>query len=239
MNKKSKYNSTRNIILVTVAFSVLNLVLLLLNLDITFLFGASLPFYGAYIAIVYADIIWGIIALVSLIALVGCWFLCKDRILGLILAIGYFLIDILFLLWLVDFDIAIIAGELIFHVIIIGYLVYAIILFPKQKGAETEFLVEAEEKINRTPIAPAEEVKARIFLEDDILGKHVIYRRVKPFNQLVIDGNVYDEYKAVVEFPHELKAEIDNHIYSAGIDKTSMMYLAIDGERVKIKRRLI
>ena len=54
-----------------------------------------------------------------------------------------------------------------------------------------------------------------------------------------VNPNVYDEYKAVVEMPHELKAQIDDHIYEAGCDTSSMMYLAIDGERVKINRRLI
>ena len=52
-------------------------------------------------------------------------------------------------------------------------------------------------------------------------------------------AKVYDEYKAVMEFPHELKANIDGHIYKAGTDGSSMMFLAIDEERVKTKRRWI
>ena len=239
MNKKTKYNRARNIVLVVAAVTVLNIVMVALGMDTMFLFSASIPFYSTYITLMYADIFWAVIALVSLFALLGCWILSKERIIGLVLAIIYFIIDALYLLWLVDFEIGLIVGELIFHAIIIADIVYAICLFPKQKSMEEELLGETAERINHAPIGHAEDVKARIFLEDDILGRHVVYRRVKSVNQLVIDGNVYDEYKAVVEMPHELKAQIDDHIYEAGGDTSSMMYLALDGERVKIKRRLI
>lgn len=239
MNKKSKYNSARNIILVVVALTIINIITVALGLDSIYIFSASIPLYSAYASISTGYISGYIIATVALSALIGCWFLSKDRILGLILAIVYFVAELLFELWVVDFEIVIIIGELIGHGMIIAYLVYSICIFPKQKSMEDELLRDITEKINSTPIGLAEDVKARIFLEEDILGRHVVYRRVKSVNQLVIDGNVYDEYKAVVEMPHELKAQIDNHIYEAGCDRTSMMYLAIDGERVKIKRRLI
>ena len=239
MDKQKRFNNARNIILVVLLCTIASIAMIAVGSDTMFLFSASIPFYFAIEAILYEFIFGYVIAVVSSLALVGCWFLAKDRILGLVLAIVYFILDSLFLLWLFDFELSIIAGELLFHAIIISYLVYGIIIFPKQKSLEDELLGEITEKANTTPIGYAEDVKARIFLEDDILGRHVVYRRVKSVNQLVIDGKVYDEYKAVMELPHELKANIDGHIYKAGTDGSSMMFLAIDEERVKIKRRWI
>ena len=57
-------------------------------------------------SILYEFILGYVIAVVSLLALVGCWLLAKERILGLVLAIVYFILDSLFLLWLFDFELS-------------------------------------------------------------------------------------------------------------------------------------
>jgi hypothetical protein len=81
-------------------------------------------------------------------------------------------------------------------------------------------------------------VKARILLEADALGHAIVYRRVKRVNELVIDGRVYDEMEALVEFAHSLKAQIDGHTIEVGFDGWVHSYLKIDGQTVGRKRRL-
>ena len=83
------------------------------------------------------------------------------------------------------------------------------------------------------------EVKARVFLEYEIFGHKIIYRRVKKTNELIVDGNVYDEYIARMEFWHTLNASVDGHLFSAGIlQMTSRSFIAVDGKIVKEKIRI-
>ena len=152
MNEKSKYNRARNIILVIVALTIINIITVALGLDSIYIFISSITLYSEYASISTGYISGYIIATVALSALIGCWFLSKERILGLILAIVYFAVELLFELWAVDFEIGIIIGELIGHGMIIAYLVYAICVFPKQKSMEDELLGEVTEKINSTCI---------------------------------------------------------------------------------------
>ena len=71
---------------------------------------------------------------------------------------------------------------------------------------------------NSTPLRVASmDVKFRVLLQANVLGHDVVYRRVKSTNELVIDGNVYDEYTKKLEFDHVLSANIDGHIIAAGM----------------------
>ena len=81
-------------------------------------------------------------------------------------------------------------------------------------------------------------IKHRVLLQADIEGRSVVYRRVKNVNELVVDGNVYAEYKAVMEFPHTLFAKIDGKLISAGYDDFNS-YISVDGNYVVRKPRLI
>ena len=89
-------------------------------------------------------------------------------------------------------------------------------------------------------LRPAEtNVKERIFLETDTAGHHVCYRRVGRVNELVIDGFVYDEYVKLMEFSHELSADVGGYNITAGFDsKTAESYIAVDGICIDKKRRL-
>lgn len=48
-----------------------------------------------------------------------------------------------------------------------------------------------------------------------------------------------DEYEALVEQPHALKARIEGHTIEAGCNIKSQIYLSVDGEIIKKKFRLI
>ncbi len=82
------------------------------------------------------------------------------------------------------------------------------------------------------------DVKARILLEAQALGHTITYRRVKRVNELVIDGNVYDEIEALIETAHTLNAQIDGHLIEVGYDGSIRSYLKVDGQMTAKKIRL-
>ena len=81
--------------------------------------------------------------------------------------------------------------------------------------------------------------KSRILLEAKVEGYEICYRRVKNVNELVINGLVYDEKKAVIEFPHTLSALVDGHTIEAGLSDDSYSYIMFDEECLINKQRLI
>lgn len=83
------------------------------------------------------------------------------------------------------------------------------------------------------------DVKSRTLLEASVQGYQICYRRVKSTNELVINGRVYDEVKAVIEFKHKLCAQLDGHHIEAGLDHQDYSYILFDGELIKEKKRLI
>ena len=82
-------------------------------------------------------------------------------------------------------------------------------------------------------------VKSKILLEATV-GKYVIcYRRVKSVNELVINGDVYDERKGIFEFEHTLSAAIDGHRIEAGLRNEGYSFISFDGKRIARKKRVI
>lgn len=82
-------------------------------------------------------------------------------------------------------------------------------------------------------------VKSKILLEATVEEYKICYRRVKTVNELIVNGNVYDENKGIIEFEHNLVAVIGDHKIEAGLDKDSYSYIVFDGERIAEKRRII
>lgn len=82
-------------------------------------------------------------------------------------------------------------------------------------------------------------VKSRILLEATAGIYEICYRRVKSVNELVVNGRVYDEMKAVIEFEHKLCAVIDGHKIEVGYDDESYSYIMFDGKTIKRKKRWI
>ena len=83
------------------------------------------------------------------------------------------------------------------------------------------------------------EAKHRILLEYNDDDLKVIYRRVGKVNELVVNGKVYAEYKALIEFEHKLRANVGGHLIEAGLDKENRSYLEIDGKLVEYKLRVV
>ena len=83
--------------------------------------------------------------------------------------------------------------------------------------------------------------RGRVLLEAKKDKYEIVYRRLKKVNELIVNGKVYDEMKAVLEVEHVLSAEIDGHKIEAGLEggTYSYSYLRFDGETLAEKRRVI
>lgn len=79
--------------------------------------------------------------------------------------------------------------------------------------------------------------KHKVLLQTRRLNYDICYRRVKHTNELVINGNVYDELEGIFEYPHALKAWIDGHYIVASYTGTHSV-ISVDGENVAKKSDL-
>ena len=242
-NNKTTYDHSRSNLLIAILFTILNIALIFLETDTMFLFSTTIPYYFALAGWYFESIIELVIGIVMIAVLLVFWIISKKHRIGLIISFIYFIIDTIFMLWLYDFQFdASMIIDLLFHVWIMFYLVSGIMYKGNQKEHVEEIIIEVNDNIDSTQssnyLRIAEDVKAKIFLEEYIMGKHVVYRRVKTVNELVINGKVYDEYEALVERPHNLQAKINGHLIEVGIAATSQMYISVDKEIIKKKLRL-
>lgn len=258
-SNKNGYEVARGNLLAVILFTVLNVVFIFLESDTMFLFSATIPYFCASIGYWWGLYGYFVVTGVVLLIYLACWYFSKKHKAWLIVALVMFIIDTIFMLWAYgfEFDTSMIV-DLVFHIWVLFYLVGGVMYRGNnQKNIEkNDFVVDEmnsfqkkdfvfdeqkdiEKVENSSYLRLADDVKARIFLEEDILGKHVVYRRVNTINELVINGKVYDEYEALVERPHALRANINGHLIEAGISGTSQMYLSVDGEVIKKKMRWI
>lgn len=94
--------------------------------------------------------------------------------------------------------------------------------------------------IDTPPLRNADKVKKeKILLSASVEDFCVIYRRIGFVNELVVNGKIYDEMKAVLEFSHNLLAVIDGHAIEAGCSDDACCYIRFDGQTVAEKRRWI
>ena len=110
----------------------------------------------------------------------------------------------------------------------------------KNKAERIRLHGDKESIFNTTYIRYANsETKHRILLEHNDDDLKIIYRRVGRVNELVVNGKVYAEYKALIEFDHKLRANVGGHLIEAGLDKENRSYLEIDGKLVEYKLRIV
>ena len=171
----------------------------------------------------------------------------KNKVGWFIFALVIFVIDTVGMLWSNGLGVEGIV-DIIFHVWVIVSLALGINAYFKLKklsveeveNTEIEQNVEEQESLEDSVILRIADtnVKARILLESNVQGHLVTYRRVKRVNELVVDGNVYDEIEVLVEFAHSLKAQIDGHLIEVGFDGKFHSYLKVDGQIVAKQLRL-
>ena len=264
-NLYTQYNNCINNLLLVVGFSVINVVLLLTNANSYFLFSAFIPYfaidYGMYFCGMYPeeyyydvpDMVFedksllGIciaIAVVVILAYLLCWYLAKKKKLGAVIAaLVFFIIDTVAMLWLTGFSMDSII-DILMHVWVLSYLVFAIVTYVKIKKSPSEEAFDelAEMQVcddgNSPVLRMAEDTKCRVFIETETKGMHIVFRRVKRTNELVINGCVYDEYVALAEFAHTLTAFVDGHKVEAMYDGSASVKIFVDSELVAKKMRI-
>lgn len=266
----NKYSAARSNLLIVVAFSLVNILMLATNSGTYFLFSASVPYLltdigmglcgmyppeyyegleGMYILDKSVFVILLVISLLILGVYLICWIFSKKKCGFLITALVLFSIDTVVML--LSYGLSSIV-DLVFHVWIIVILSIGINAhFKLKKLPQEEKVIEGEfneisengeanpalsDSVALRPVDPT--VKARIFIEYEMYGYQITYRRVKRTNELVINGYVYAEYTALMEMPHMLNANLGGHSFAAGMDgTTSRSIMMVDGMIVKTKMR--
>lgn len=186
------------------------------------------------------------------------WFMSKKNRVGwLIFALVFFGLDTLGMLIFNGFAAESII-DIVFHAWIIYYLVVGIIAHNKLRNypyedepvmayenavpqAEAAEGVEPESvSVQNSPILRKadKDVKHRVLLQKRMFNMDICYRRVKRVNELVINGNVYDEFEALAEPAHTLEAYVDGHHIEAIYNGTHSI-INVDGQKVASKVRII
>ncbi len=260
---ESKYKNSTHNLLVVALLTLVNIVLLITQADRYFLFSAYVPyalvnygmfFCGMYPAEYYGDttglLFWDksffvvavVLAALIILLYILCWIFSKKNKVGwMIFALVFFVADTaLMLLDTIDFSAAIL--DIVLHAWVIISLIIGIVNYYKLKklpAEPAEALVENEEKVDSEMLRMADMgEKFRVIAEADASGYNIVYRRVKRTNELVINGRVYDEYIALIEFAHTLNARVGGHDIVAQFDNSGNVYIIVDGEIVAKKKRI-
>lgn len=123
-------------------------------------------------------------------------------------------------------------------VVLVGLflIVYALLDTRHKKKQEKK---RTQRPVAKIPLRPAASGRARILLEAQKGEYNICYRRIKCTNELVINGEVYDEIKAVIEFKHSLCAIVDGNKIEAGYTADDHSYISFNGRRIAKKKRWI
>lgn len=237
------YASARSNLLLAIILTVVNIVLFFAESGTMLLFSVSVPYYAVFIGFLFDALEIGIgVAAVVLIAYLLCWLFSKKNSGWLVVAAVLFAVDTLAMagLYLLMEDMSGIMDAVI-HICVMYYLVVGIRAAAQLKKLPevTQEMVTEENALaeNSTPLRPADvDVKHRVLLESEYGRHQVCYRRVGKVNELVIDGQVYDEYEARMEMPHSLTARIGGHTFEVGYGN-SRSYFFVDGQQIESKIR--
>lgn len=266
---KAKYQNSLASLYLIVIFTSINIVSVILGSSYYFLFSSTIPYVLVSLGIVLCGILPGeeyvnyqifdesafiifILVALSLVCLylLSAIFAKQQKVGWLIFALVFFCLDTILMFLYFGFTIDIFI-DLAFHVYVIVSLSIGIYTHFKlkklppeeQNPQETQQAPEtSNEQTEDSPILrPADlTVKSRILLEATYLNHTIVYRRVKKTNELIIDGNVYAEYTAKLEFDHSLVANLDGHTIVAGLySMGTRSFIAIDGILIKQKIRWI
>jgi len=127
-----KFETSRKNLLWVAIFSVVNILLMLLRANITFLFSASFPVLVIELGQILSEelgyspllLIAAIISFVSISLYAVCYFLAKKHRVFILVALILFSIDTLFLIWIITlgFELSILL-DVAFHIWILYYLI--------------------------------------------------------------------------------------------------------------------
>ena len=243
---ENKYKIARTNLLLMLIFTVLNILLLFTESDMMWLFSATIPYYAAIFGIISEDMAFLIVNLViagiCLLAYLICWIFSKKHYGFMIAALVMFALDTLVLvgLGLLDGQFSGVV-DVACHAWVLYYLIIGV-KFGRQVKTLPEDAVDADPDLplqESVSLRYADrEVKHRVFLEAEVSGCRICYRRVKKVNELVVNNHVYAEMEMVIEPTHMLTAVVNGHLIQVGYESAgSYSYINVDGIQVAKKMR--
>ena len=197
------------------------------------------------------------IAAVCILFYILSWiFSSKNRIGWIYAALFIYLADSSVMLYTYWPDVTIYI-DLIFHAIIIIILLmgirshYKLMKLPPESAFSFEVELPSSAENAKTegeePSAAAKssrvlrvadmQAKSRILASATVYNYEIYYRRVSTTNELVVNGNVYDEFVGTVEPAHTLRAYVDGHFITASFNGLITSTITVDDEIVAKKKR--
>ena len=265
---EKRYKRGVDTILAIVLFSAVNLALLLLNTDKYILFSTYISYYlgdyamfysGKYSPEYYAEFpdmqfygngffaLFVLLAVACILFYLLCWYKArKNKGTWLVFAFSFFCLDTVFMFLVTGFSVFNILDN-IKQFVLLGLLFMGSSAYKRLKEMKnepkTEVKTEAEGFSGTGEYSPvlrdAEEKSVTTFVQADFYSHHIVFRRTKRANELVVDKKVYAEYEIFSEKAHTLEAVIDGHKIKASYDGKYMTYIYADGKLIAKKVRLI
>ncbi|MBQ9915322.1 MAG: hypothetical protein IJO50_04170 [Clostridia bacterium] len=243
---QAQYDRARSNLLLMIILTMVNVGLAIAESYTMMLFSATVPYYVVIFGfLTYGTTLATVCFVVAALCMLGyllCWNFSKTHYGWMIGALVMFILDTLFLVYiLMDMQDASNVIDILIHIWVLYYLVIGVVNGHRLKKLSDVVPVveeETDENIDTKPLYMADtDCKSRTLLETDFEGRHISYRRVKRTNELVIDGYVYQNAEMLIEPRHFLSAKLDGHEYQVGYDGLNS-YIMVDGTRIAKKLRL-
>jgi len=248
---ETKFNKTRGSLLLVVMFSLANMLLLLLESDITFLFSASFPnyavVYGVVMTALSGEMIHAIVSISLAAAVVGlfalCYFLSKKRRFFIIVALALFSLDTIFLIWVFTLDLVEninFLPDAIFHIAVMFSLISGTITWAKLRKMPLYDEATAIEDANAPslPLRPASK-KGKPALSQTFDNLEISVKNGLALTELIVNDMVYAERKGLISTGCELTARVDNASIKAVMDHTGSIFLYVNDNLLAQKKRYL
>ena len=248
-----KFKRARSNLLAAIIFTVVNTLLMFLNANISFLFSIFTPqlLFG-----IREDAMGLLLALIALAPFFVCWLLSQRRRAFMPVALILFSLDSLLFVYLAvsaGFEVSYLL-DVAFHVWILFYLISGTVAWARLRGVDADaFHIALLETDNGVPMhqntgalpqqsggAPlrGDEKKGRILIAADYEGLQISVKRTYGLTELIVDGNVYDEFIGVFEPDYSLTAHMqDKKIVAMCKSLSGLMYLYVNDVLIAKKRR--
>lgn len=249
LDLQKRYNTSRYNLLLLIILSVINIATILFN-GTYFLFSLSFPRFLMWSIMLLVDegqitaeeinyVRIGIFMILSLVPFIISYVLSsKNRYKAFYVALAFFIIDSIITLLMFDLI------DIGFHIYILVLIIMGILngkklaqYFPEENEDINLEVTQSETNFEDSPILRSDAPKGKILLSVNKNGLNIVVKRRYKLTELIIDGNVYDEYKGLVEMQYQLEAIVNNNLVHF-ILQGSRMYIFINNKQVTEKLRL-
>ena len=260
------YNGARSNLLLVVVFTFVNILLLIFNSSLYFLFSATFPYYAVAFGQAYSEVFgnpafYGVglgLAVIALALYLLCWFLSKKKRGWLVFAAVLFGLDCLVLLgsfFFLEFDFSVII-DVIFHVWVMVSLIRGVTaqnklnrLVPQSPVMpvdytgpdiqDTSFILRDETQADTVPLHPVDpEAKNRVLIEAEHAGMSIQVIRSGRTTQFVVNGMVYMEQESLIEGTYSWDIQVSGIPYHYELNAAGQQTLSSGQEELAKKLRL-